>query len=117
MEQLTINPATIITQAILTSLLAGTASFVSSVVSGMFVQPMVHSISQQIGTAFAGGLSSLNNDDAPPPFFQNLMMKPLFPPLFFSFSPDGQFQLSVPMDKVMERFMPFTNSRGNNGGV
>lgn len=110
MQDMQINPATIITQAILTSLLAGTASFVSSVVSGLFIQPMVHNISQQVGNAMVGGLKSLTNDDAPPSFFSpDMLFRPPVPPLFFSFSPDGQLQISVPMDKAVQNLMPFLN--------
>ena len=117
MESMQINPATIFTQAILSSLLAGTMTFVSSVVTNMVVQPFIHAVSQQIGAALTGGMKSLNNDDAP-----SLLALPSFagrapfPPFLFSITPEGQLNITIPMNEAMQNLMPFLSIPSQQGG-
>ena len=109
MEQ--INPATIFAQAALTSLVSGTMAFISSVVSNMIIQPMIHQVATQIGSVVSGALSlpqsqGEHHDDAPHlPFLPPKMMIP--PPFFISFSQDGTMSISVPTQEVLKNLMPW----------
>lgn len=113
MQEFQIDPATILTQAALSSMFAGATAFVSTLMSHFIIQPLIATASKQIASVVTGGLTSLNNDGAPPPF----LMPPNPPPLLFSITPDGQIHLSMPVNEVVEKFMPFLNVPTQEGGA
>ena len=108
-----IDPVSAFTHAALSSLFAGTTTFITSLISGIVVKPMVDVLSQQITSMLAGGMHSINQDGAPVP----PPLLPVFPPpIFFSVTPDGTVQFSIPMNKVMEQFMPLFTPLDSMGG-
>ena len=113
MEQ--INPITVVTHALVSSLITGTLSFVGSIVGGLVVKPMADAIANQLTTMIEGGIKALSNDDVPPPLFK-MLAPPFPPPIFFSVTPDGQIQMSISADKVLEQFMPMLFHPNNTGG-
>lgn len=105
MQQAPIDPLAIFTQAMVSSAIAGMVTFASTIVSNIFVRPMVSAISQNLTTLIEGGMKSFINADAPPPSFFDFTKIPA-PPFFFSVTPEGNINLSIPVGKAMEQFMP-----------
>ncbi len=113
MENLQIDPMSVITHAFVSSLLSGTSAFASSIFSGLVLQPMANSISQQLLAMLSGGTVSLPKDDVPPFFFNKLPMLP--PPFIFNFTSDGQLQVSFPISDFINSLFNMVSTYQNAG--
>lgn len=112
MEELQIDPVSLITHAALSSIAAGAMTFVESLISGMFIRPVINAMSKQISSMLTGGGMALNTLNTQQ---QGMFQFPFPPPVFFSVTPDGNISISIPAAEAMKFFMPLMPQQ-NAGG-
>jgi len=86
MEQF--DPSTILTQAVISSIAISMSTFVSHLINGLFIQPMVKSFMQQLALGGASEMQNNGNAFSIPPLFP-------FPPITFQITPDGYIQFGM----------------------
>ena len=113
MEQVP-NPGDILTQAVITSMFSGLATFLTSFMANLFIKPVISGLSGQIASTLIGGAKSVDVENHPKLPVLPMLPPPIPPPLSVSVSPDGGLNLSFQANDFMNSLMSMFQASGGN---